>query len=156
VWFVKLGIRPERIEKGHPEQNGRHERMHRTLKEETIRPPRKSIGEQQRAFDHFRPVFNYDRPHEALGQKPPASAYQRSTREYPAKPPEIEYSPTFEVRKVQNGGCFKWRDKEFYLSGALGGERIGLKQINDNSWKIYFSFYPVAILDERLLNIVPC
>lgn len=156
VWFIKLGILPERIEKGHPEQNGRHERMHRTLKQEAISPPRKSMSEQQRAFDRFRPPFNNERPHEALGQKTPASVYRNSVRDYPARLPEIEYSPAFRVRQVKQNGDFKWQGTELYISGALAGERVGLKQIDNAIWKIYFSFYPVAILDERTLRITSC
>lgn len=156
VWFIKLGIRPERIEKGHPEQNGRHERMHRTLKAEAISPPRKSMNEQQRAFNRFRSVFNNDRPHEALGQKTPASIYRSSVREYPSQLPEVEYPGNFSVRQVKHSGCFKWQNQELYLSGTLGGELIGLKEIDNGLQKIYFSFYPVGILDERTSRITPC
>jgi len=156
VWFIKLGIRPERIEKGHPEQNGRHERMHRTLKSEAISPPRKNMKEQQRVFDRFRASYNDDRPHEALGQRTPASIYRSSAREYPAKLPGAEYPENFSVRHVKRGGGFKWRNQELYLSQALSGELIGLKEIDIALQKIYFSFYPVGILDERTMRITPC
>jgi transposase InsO family protein len=156
VWFIKLGICPERIEKGHPEQNGRHERMHRTLKSEAISPPRKNMKEQQRVFDRFRASYNDDRPHEALGQRTPASIYRSSAREYPAKLPGAEYSENFSVRQVKRGGGFKWRNKELYISQALSGELIGLKEIDTGLRKIYFCFYPVGILDERTLRITPC
>ncbi len=156
VWFIKLGIRPERIEKGHPEQNGRHERMHRTLKAEAVSPPRKSMNEQQRVFDRFRTGYNHDRPHEALGQKTPASIYRSSSREYPSKLPKAVYPENLSVRQVKESGCFKWRNQELYLSGALAGEHIGLKEIDTGMWKIYFSFYPVGILDERTLSIASC
>jgi transposase InsO family protein len=153
VWFVKLGIRPERIEKGHPEQNGRHERMHRTLKAEAVSPPRKRMNEQQRAFDRFRAVYNNERPHEALGQKTPASIYRGSARTYPARLPEVEYPASYAARQVKDNGCFKWQDHELYLSGALAGERIGLKEIDNGIWRIYFSFYPIGILEEKNLSI---
>jgi len=156
VWLVKLGIRPERIEQGHPEQNGRHERMHRTLKAEAISPPRKNMKEQQKAFDRFQTTYNYERPHEALGQKPPASVYQHSAREYPARLPDIEYPQNFKVRQVKQGGCLKWQNHELYLSGALAGELVGLKEIDNGIWQIYFSFYPLGILDERTLIIKSC
>jgi hypothetical protein len=156
VWFIKLGIRPERIEKGHPEQNGRHERMHRTLKSEAISPPRKNMKEQQRVFDRFRASYNDDRPHEALGQRTPASIYRSSAREYPAKLPGAEYPENFNVRHVKRGGGFKWRNQELYLSQALSGELIGLKEIDTSLRKIYFRFYPVGILDERTMRITPC
>ncbi|OGO42147.1 MAG: hypothetical protein A2137_02900 [Chloroflexi bacterium RBG_16_58_8] len=156
VWFVKLGIYPERIEKGHPEQNGRHERMHRTLKAEAISPPRKNIREQQKAFDRFRTAYNHERPHEALGQKPPVSVYQHSAREYPARLPDIEYPQNFRIRQVKQGGSFKWQNHELYLSGALAGELVGMKEIGNGIWQIYFSFYPLGILDERTLLIRSC
>ena len=156
VLLIKLGIGPERIEKGHPEQNGRHERMHRTLKAEAISPPRKSLNEQQRAFDRFRVAFNNERPHEALGQKTPASMFRYSAREYPAKLPQIEYPQSFSVRQVKKNGDFKWKGTELYLSGALAGEMIGLKQMDNDIWNIYFSFYPLGILNERNLNVSSC
>ena len=153
VWFVKLGIQPERIEKGHPEQNGRHERMHRTLKAEAISPPRKSLNEQQRAFDRFRRVYNDDRPHEALGQKPPMSAYRHSDRVYPARLPEVEYPSSYTLRQVKENGALKWKGTELYLSGALAKELVGLEEIDNGVWKIFFSFYPVGVLNERNLKI---
>ena len=156
VWFIKLGIHPERIEKGHPEQNGRHERMHRTLKAEAISPPRKNMKEQQRVFDRFQTTYNLERPHEALGQKTPASIYQNSDREYPARLPEIVYPHNFRVRQVKHSGCFKWQNHELYLSGALTGEPIGLKEIDNGIWAIFFNFYPLGILDERTLIIKSC
>lgn len=156
VWFVKLGIWPERIEKGHPEQNGRHERMHRTLKAEAISPPHRSLNEQQRAFDRFQAVYNNDRPHEALGQKAPALIYRNSMREYPAKLPEVGYPQSFKVRQVKENGDFKWKGVELYLSGALAGELVGLKQVDNRIWEIYFSFYRVGLLDESTLRTIPC
>lgn len=156
VWFVKLGVQPERIEKAHPEQNGRHERMHRTLKAEAISPPRKSMREQQRAFDRFRATYNNDRPHEALGQRTPASIYRSSSREYPAKLLEIEYPQNLSIRQVKENGCLKWRGTELYLSGALAGELVGLKEVDAGLWKIYFSFYPLGLLDDRTLRITSC
>ena len=156
VWFVKLGISPERIEKGHPEQNGRHERMHRTLKAEAVRPPRKNMKEQQRVFDRFRITYNLERPHEALGQKTPASIYQKSAREYPARMTEIVYPQNFSVRVIKHSGCFKWQNHELYLSGTLAGEQIGLKQIDNSIWEIYFNFYPLGILYERTQSVKSC
>lgn len=156
VWFIKLGIRPERIEKGHPEQNGRHERMHRTLKAEAISPPRKSIDEQQRAFDRFRTGYNNERPHEALGQKTPASVYRGSAREYPMKLTRVEYPQSFSTRQVKDNGCFKWHNEELYLSGALAGELLGLKEIDNGIWKVFFSFYPIGVLEERTLRVKSC
>ena len=154
VWLIKLGIRPERIEKGHPEQNGRHERMHRTLKAEAISPPRKSFGEQQRAFNRFRDEYNNDRPHEALGQKTPESIYRKSSRPYPEKLPEVTYEGYVTVRQVKTNGAIKWKNTELYISGALAGEPVGLRQIDNEVWRIYYSFYPLGILDERVKKIL--
>jgi putative transposase len=156
VWFIKLGIVPERIEKSHPEQNGRHERMHRTLKAEAINPPRKTFTEQQRAFDRFRKVYNEDRPHEALGQKTPASFYQRSYRNYPERFLDIDYPTTFSTRQVMPNGCFKWYGTEVYLGWALSGECIGLMPIDTGLWRIYFSFYPLGMFDQRIYKIIRC
>ena len=116
--------------------------MHRTLKQEAISPPRKSMREQQRAFDRFRTTYNNERPHEALGQRTPASLYRSSSREYPAKLSEIEYPQNLSIRQVKENGCLKWRGTELYLSGALAGELVGLKEADAGLWKIYFSFYP--------------
>ncbi|MFZ7104716.1 MAG: integrase core domain-containing protein [Peptococcaceae bacterium] len=155
VWLIKLGIKPERIEKGHPEQNGRHERMHRTLKAESINPPHESFNAQQRAFNQFRTVYNQDRPHEALGQKTPVSVYRKSSRVYPDKFSEIEYNSNFSVRRVKPNGAIKWKARELYISGTLAEEPIGLKQIDNGIWQIYYSFYPLGIIDERTFKITP-
>lgn len=153
IWFIKMGIVPERIEKGHPEQNGRHERMHRTLKEEATRPPQYSLADQQRVFDRFQHYFNNERPHEALGQKVPAKVYRKSERKYPKTLPIIEYPNNYKIRHIHQGGGLKWRNKEMYFSSTLAGEYVGLTEIDDGIWNIYFSFYPLAILDERMFTI---
>ena len=107
VWWIRLGIYPETIEPSHPEQNGRHERMHRTLKRETARPPAPTPRSQQQRFDLFREEYNTIRPHEALGDATPASLYTRSPRPYPNTPPPIEYPPHFETRLVSTNGGIK-------------------------------------------------
>ena len=99
VWWIKLGIMPERIAPGHPEQNGRHERLHATLKAETLNPPKANRREQQKAFDAFRREYNEERPHEALGQRPPASVYRPSHRSYPGREPEVWYPVELTVRR---------------------------------------------------------
>lgn len=152
VWFIKLGIVPERIEKAHPEQNGRHERMHRTLKSEAIKPAQYSMSEQQRVFDRFQSYFDDERPHEALGQKPPATAYRKSERKYPGKLAAIEYPGHYKTRHIHQGGGLKWQNKEVYFSSALAGEYVGLTEIDNGIWRIYFSFYPVCNLDERTFS----
>ena len=153
VWFIKLGIVPERIDKGHPEQNGRHERMHKTLKAEATRPPRYGMKEQQRVFNRFMDYYNNERPHEALEQKTPGTAYQKSVRSYPDKLPVIEYPDHYKTRHIHRGGTIKWRNKELYLSGTLAGEYVGLTEVDNGMWKIYFSFVPIALIDETTLTI---
>jgi|WetSurMetagenome_2_1015567.scaffolds.fasta_scaffold184072_1 transposase InsO family protein/transposase-like protein len=155
VWLIKLWIRPERIEVGHPEQNGRHERMHRTLKAETASPPRSNLPEQQKAFDGFRMEYNTQRPHEALGQEVPAAFYLPSRRLLPRKSPEVEYASWYIVRKVRHNGCIKWKGHFVYVSQALAGEPIGLRQINDAEWELFFSFYSIGILDEHIFKVLP-
>lgn len=155
VWFLKLGIRPERIEPGHPEQNGRHERMHRTLKESTVNPPRGDIEEQQEAFGEFQYEYNFERPHEALGQKTPASFYLPSLRPYPVEIPEVKYAHNVVVRQVRHNGEIKWKGKLIYVSEALAGEPVALKQKRENLWEIRFSFYPLGLLNELVGQIVP-
>ena len=150
IWLIKLWIRPERIKPAHPEQNGRHERMHLTLKAETTRPPRLNLKEQQKAFDFFREEFNTERPHEALGQKTPASIYIPSGRMLPKKLPEVEYESFMTVRQVRSNGCIKWKGGFVYVSQALAGEPVGLKQTSESEWEMRFSFHKLGILDERI------
>ena len=155
VWLIKLGISPERIELGKPQQNGRHERFHRTLKEAAISPPGRNLAEQQRAFDRFKPEYNCERPHEAQGQKPPASAYQPSRRLYPSKLVEIEYANDLIIRKVKDGGSTKWKGSLVYVSRALMGEHIGFKPIDNGIWEVYYSFMAIGTFDENLGRIIP-
>lgn len=155
VWFIKLGIRPERIEPGHPEQNGRHERMHRSLKEATADPPKRNIKEQQKAFDEFAQEYNDERPHEALGQKTPASCYRPSLRPYLVKVPKIEYHGDVIVRQVRHNGQIKWRGELIYVSKALAGEPVALKQKSEHLWEVRFSSYPIGILNELTSKITP-
>ena len=103
VWWIKLGIRPERIEPGKPAQNGRHERMHRTLKQETTQPPHADLREQQKAFDRFRHEYHYERPHQALQGRTPAEGYQPSPRIYRGRLREVTYRSEWEVRYVSDG-----------------------------------------------------
>jgi len=116
---------------------------------------RKTIGEQQRAFDPFMTSYNQERPHEALGQKPPASVYKTSSRKYNAKTEAVDYPRSFEHRYIKDSGDFKWRGKAIYLSVALEGETIGLKQVDNATWQIYFSFYPLGSVDDLTLKITP-
>ena len=148
VWWIKLGITPERIEPGHPEQNGRLERLHRTLKQETTKPPMPSRQSQQRAFDAFRGGYNEQRPHEALGQQPPSSVYRPSLREYPKRVESPEYGSGVTVRKVRTNGEIKWKGGMAYLSGALKGEPVGLVQQDPRYWTVMFGPLSIGLLDE--------
>lgn len=153
IWWIKLGIIPERIRPGHPEQNGRHERMHRTLKHDTASPPRKNWRLQQKAFDRFLIEYNRERPHEALDQKTPDSQYQESLRSYPMILPEITYPDSMIVRSVKAQGDISWKAKHIYLSQTLAGELVGLYQIDDRFWDIYFTDIKLAQLDTVELKL---
>jgi len=155
VWFIKLGIRPERILPGHPEQNSRHERMHRTLKEATSEPPKYNQSEQQQAFEEFKYHYNYERPHEALGQKTPASVYHYSSKAYPIRIPPVGYTPEVVVKKVRHSGEMYWKGKFIHVSQTLAGEPIALKQTDEHLWDISFSFYPLGILNELTGKVYP-
>ena len=148
VYWMKLGIVPERIRPGHPEQNGRLERVHRTLEEETASPPEANKRRQQAAFDSFRREFNQERPHEALAMQTPASVYTPSPRPYPERIPEPEYDTGFQVRRVSPHGQFFWNYHHLFLSKALAGERIGLEPIDERYWCICFGAFPVAWFDS--------
>jgi transposase InsO family protein len=147
VWWIKLGIQPERIEAGHPEQNGRHERMHRTLKQD-LRPAQDWRG-QQRELDRFRHDYNQVRPHEALGMQTPASVYEPSSRAYPERLPEVEYPDAMLVRAIQSHGHFRWKKHDVFLSEVLWGERVGLLPVDDGCFTVYFAHMPLALFDAK-------
>lgn len=149
VWWIKLGIRPERIMPGRPEQNGRHERMHGTLKAETAKPPRSSMRAQQRAFDDFKQEYNHERPHEALNQTVPASLYIPSPREFPTKLPEPDYPDHFKVLRAYPNGVISFDHSQWIISGCLKGELVGLEEVDEDRWKVYFGPIALGILDVR-------
>ena len=138
VWWIKLGIAHQRIEPGQPQQNGRHERMHKTLKRETARPPEKDHAAQQARFDAWRDEFNQERPHQALGQKTPASLYASSPRPLPSRLPEPDYPGHFQVRQVSKSSMFRFHHRQVFLSEALIEEHIGLEEIDEGLWSLYF------------------
>lgn len=157
VWWMKLGIVPERIEPGKPAQNGRHERMHRTLQEEVASVPAKDRWAQQRALDKFRREYNQLRPHEALGMQTPASTYVPSFREYPRQVPEPEYPETMKVLRVSGKGNFGWKRSQVFLSEVLWGESIGLLALDDRWYTVYFAHLPIARFDSwrRQISALP-
>jgi transposase InsO family protein len=152
VWWIKLGIVPQRIQPGHPEQNGRHERMHRTLKE-TIGSPQADRRGQQRALDRFRREYNEVRPHQALAMQTPATVYSSSPRQFPARVLEPDYGTAMQVRRVQKHGEFRWKHSNVFLSWVLYGERIGLLPIDDRYYRVYFATVPIARFDTHNLQV---
>jgi transposase InsO family protein len=153
VWWIKLGIHHERIQAGHPEQNGRHERMHRTLKQDLRLA--ENWRAQQRELDRFRQDFNHLRPHEALDMQTPAAVYQPSPRPYPARLPEVEYPDTMEVRTIKSHGQFRWKKKDIFLTEVLWGESIGLLPINKEMFTLYFAHLPLARLHAPTGTLFP-
>ena len=153
AWWIKLGIVPERIEPGHPEQNGRLERLHRTLKAETASPPRANRRRQRRAFDHFRHSYNNERPHEALGQRPPVRLYTPSFRPYPSRLSSPDYGAEVTVRRVRHNGEIKWKGDRVYVSASLRGEPIGLVQQDERTWSIQFGPLLIGVLDDHARRI---
>lgn len=150
VWLMTLGITVERIAPGCPQQNGRHERMHRTLKQETTRPPRRTFSAQQRAFDDFRDCFNHERPHEALGMRTPASCYRRAPDPQPIEP---GYPGHYEVRRVGANGCFKWLGRDVFLNSALSGRDIGLVEEDEDVWAVYFLSLKIALWEPKQAKV---
>jgi putative transposase len=148
AWWIKLGIRPERIKPASPQQNGQHERMHLTLKQEATKPPQPNLSAQQRVFDHFKHEYNCIRPHEALGQVTPHTLYLPSPRPYPLMLSEPEYPSGMRVRRVRRGGEIRFNSELIFISETLAGEPVGLDQLDDRHWAIYFAFMPIAILDQ--------
>lgn len=149
AWWIRLGIVPERIQPGKPQQNGHHERMHRTLKKYATRPASYSLSAQQQRFDAFKKEFNHERPHESLDQQYPATVYRPSIRTYPKALPEIEYSSYLDVYKVHSSGIIYWGGGQVYVSHILKGEWVGVEQIDDNVFDLYFSFYRLGSFDIR-------
>jgi len=154
VWWMKLGIVHERITPGCPQENGRHERMHLTLKKETASPPAANPRRQQERFDAFGREFNEDRPHEALGMATPDSCYERSEREYPARLAEVEYPEAtaqggWLVRRVQKAGEFYWKHEKVFMSEVLGDEPIGLEPVDDRYWRAWFGAVSLGVFDSH-------
>jgi putative transposase len=149
VWWIKLGITPVHTHPGCPWENGIHERMHKTLKAETTRPPGANLREQQKRFDTFREEFNTVRPHEALGGRRPAELLLPCRRSYPRRVPQIEYPGHFDVRVVRSGGVIKWQGRMLFVSETLTRERVGLTEIDDGVWSLYFGKIELGRYDQR-------
>jgi transposase InsO family protein len=155
AWWVELGIRPDRGRPGHPEDNGRHERLHRTLKADAASPPTATPRAQQAEFDRFRAEYNHERPHEALGQRPPAELYTPSPRRYPARLAPPAYPDADAVKRVRPNGTVRWRRAEVYVTAALAGRPVGLTDLGDGRWELAFGPLVLGVLDERAGRVTP-
>jgi len=153
AWWIRLGVMPQFIEPGKPQQNGRHERMHRTLKDETTKPAAANPRAQQRKFNVFRREYNEDRPHEALDMHTPAQLHQVSPRPMPTKLLPLEYPDRFETRLVSGNGGIRWRKHWVNVSAALIGEYVGFEELDDGLWEVYFGPMRIGRLHERHLRI---
>ena len=149
IWWITLGILPERIDPGKPQQNGRHERMHRTLKQAATQPSEEGFDAQQQRFELFRTSYNHERPHEALGQQTPATCYQPSRRAYTDKPQPLTYPEYFQIRRVQGSGVVSLRDHRVYVTHLLKGYDVGLNEVAQGVWDVYFGPVRLGRFDER-------
>jgi len=139
VKIIKAGVELERIDPGRPQQNGRHERFHRTLQLETARPPSINLQAQQVRFDAFQREYNEERPHEALGQHVPREFYASSPRPFPERLDEPDYPPWYEVHRPTKGGFLSFHGSHYFISGALQGERVGFVEIEEGCFEVYFA-----------------
>lgn len=151
VWLMRLGIQPEHIDPGRPDQNGRHERMHRCLKAETARPPRETLGSQQRAFDRWRRCFNNKRPHEGIGLVTPGSLYERSARRI-GQPKSPTYPGHVEIARVQKKGHFHWKGADVFVGAAFRGEPVALEEVDEEVWLVRYAELHLGLLLEEDLN----
>jgi len=149
IEWVKLGIKLERITPGKPQENGRHERMHRTLKEDTTKPPAASVEEQQARFARFRDTYNCERPHEALGQDVPGAHYSASPRPYPGRLEDPWYDADHAVRRVRHCGSIKWGGEQIFISNSLVGELVGIAETVADGWIVRFADIDLGIIDRR-------
>lgn len=149
VWWLPLGITHQRITPGSPQENGAHERLHKTLKERAARPPAANLNLQQRVFNRFRVTYNELRPHEALDDQTPASRWTPSPRPFPDRLPPLEYPGHFLVKRVTNAGTFRLKHKLLFIANALQQHHIGLEETDDGIWSIYFGTVLLAKVDER-------
>lgn len=150
VWLVRVGVRPERIEPGRPQQNGRHERFHLTLRQATASPPARTLQEQQQRFDIFAYDYNVDRPHSALGGQTPAAVYRPSSRPLcvPRDPTYVvDDSCELETRRVKENGSIKWRRREIFISMPLCGADVALERLTESRWRLRFAHVVLGYVD---------
>lgn len=154
VWWMKLGIQQFRSRPGHPQDNGLHERMHRTIRNKAVRPPASCLATAQPRLNAIRRTYNCVRPHKSLGGIPPMSLYKPSDRRLPRRLPQFEYPGHYEVRKVRANGDLIWKSNLFFLSEVFSREPVGLEEREDGIWSIYLGPLMVAILDEPRKKII--
>lgn len=155
IKLIKAGIIPEWIEPGKPYQNGRHERMHKTLKAEGIFPLRLTLDEQQMKFRDFIHYYNFERPHESLGQRPPGSIYVPSDRSWDGNLRSPEYDESCLVKRISERGQTSWKGRDVYIGKTLKGEYIGIKEGEQGEWKVYFGPVFLGIIDNENNFITP-
>jgi len=154
VWFMEIGVLPVYSDPGHPEQNGRHERMHRELKAVATRPPGKTLRGQQKLFDSFLWEYNEVRPHEALGMRTPSEVHIRSKREYPGIIRDWDYEKDLRVKMVTANGAIRWGSSRFVMiSTALSGKYIGLEEMETGLWGVYYRDVPLGIFSEKTMRV---
>jgi transposase InsO family protein len=149
AWWLKLGVEPRFIRPASPQENGRHERMHRTLKAQTSRPPAANAAEQQARFDAFRRHFNEERPHEALGQRLPAELYTPSRRAMPSRVEDPWYDADHQIRRIRNSGEIMWKGELVFISEALIGELVGIAELETGDHVVRFCDIDVGLIDRR-------
>lgn len=153
VWWLQLGITHQRITPGSPQENGAHERLHKTLKAQATRPVAANLNSQQRVFNDFRRTYNELRPHEALDDETPASRWIPSPRPYPERIAKPEYPGHFEIRRVSSAGTFRLHSGQYFLSQALNDEYIGLEEVQDGLWNLIYYDTLLGRFDERTQTI---
>jgi putative transposase len=149
VWWMRLGIQHQRIRPASPQENGAHERMHRTLKAATARPPERHLVAQQQAFNRFRVLYNDERPHQFLGGRTPASVYHPSPRPYTGAVPPIEYPGHYIPKRVTNAGTIRFKTRLLFIANSLKQQVVGLEEVDDGVWSLYFCNVLLARIDER-------
>jgi transposase InsO family protein len=154
-WWIRLGVYPERIEPGHPEQNGRHERIHKTLKDYTARPAAMTLSAQQQRFNKFRREYNEHRPHEALQMRTPSDCYSSSLREFPSRLPKISYPDHMQIKRVQSHGGFRYKGRRLFTTECLASNYVGIEQIDEDTSLLWYCDYLLARIDHRRWQVVP-
>ncbi len=152
-WFIELGISPVFSDPAHPEQNGRHERMHRDLKAACAKPSAYDLKAQQRRLNHFVKEYNHIRPHEALEMKTPADIHDFSTRPFPEKILNFDYDSNFKVLKVTQNGAMRWKSYYWvYLTAALKGKHVGIQEQGNGIWKVFYRNVFLGFFNENELR----